>query len=624
MLLNYIKIAWRNLLRNRVYALLNVAGLALGLACALLVFWFVRFQTTFDKYHSTIDRIYQVTTEFRFDGSSYSRGVPPPMWKAMRTELPDLTTALCIGAYDVQLATLDGAGKLLNKFKEEGMKTAYVQPEYFAIFDYTWQVNEAQRALSKPNTIVLSEGMAEKFFGKTDPIGKIIRLENQLNLEVTGVVSNPRPNSDLTFEFFISFATLEAHPEYSYGGPGLDHWGGVNSNTYCFTLLPPSIWPERVYKQLEQLNIKYHGKDARSYRHHLVPFVEMHHSEIYYGTVPMKWIWIVAAIGFLLIITACFNFINMATAQALGRSREVGVRKSVGGTRTQVFGQFLIETTLITLLALVLGIAMASSLLPHIGDWLDQPNVWPVVVHWADPVLWVFLGGLLLVVVLLAGSYPGLILAGFRPVAALKGGISARQIGGVPVRRGLIVFQFVLIQLLVICTLVVNNQVDYMLNKSVGYETKGIVQIPVPAPDKVNQETFRQRLLDIPGVDNATFCLFMPTDNSNNNTNFSFDTRQKDEVWQINTKNADHHFIETFGLTLVAGQNIPPSDTVRGYLINEKVVERLGLKAPSEAIGKNLTVWGITAPIYGVLKNWNNTSLQNDIDPIAVFSYKDN
>jgi putative ABC transport system permease protein len=226
-------------------------------------------------------------------------------------------------------------------------------------------------------------------------------------------------------------------------------------------------------------------------------------------------------------------------------------------------------------------------------------------------------------VVLLAGSYPGLILAGFRPVSALKGGVTARQIGGMSVRRGLIVSQFVLIQLLVICTLVVNNQVDFMLNKSVGYETKGIVDIPVPAPDKVNQTTFRERLLAIPGVADATFCLFMPTDNSNNTTNFSFDTRQKDEVWQINTKNADHHYVEAFGLTLVAGKNIPPSDTVRGYLINEKAVERLGLKAPAEAVGKNLTVWGITAPIYGVLKDWNNSSFQNEIDPIAVFTYKD-
>ncbi|WP_247233123.1 ABC transporter permease [Telluribacter sp. SYSU D00476] len=624
MILNYFKIAWRNLLRNQTYALLNIGGLSLGLACALLVFWFIRFQTTHDDYHTNIDRIYQVTTEFRFDGSSYSRGVPTPMWKAMRTELPKLTTGMCLGAYDLLLATLDANGKPQKKFKEEGPKSAYVQPEYFSIFDYTWQVGNAKQALSKPNTIVLSERMAEKYFGKENPIGKIIRLENQLDLEVTGIVGNPRENTNLPYEFFVSFETLPANPKFRHGGSDLEHWGGVNSNTFCFTLLPENVSAAYVQKQLEMINKKYHGEnDYKSYFHHLVPFREIHHSETYYGSMPMKWIWIMGAIGLFLIVTACFNFINMATAQAMRRSKEVGVRKSIGGTKSQVFVQFLIETTLITLAAMVVGLGIAASILPNASEWLEQPGAWPTSVAWSDAMLWLFLAGLLVVVVLLAGSYPGLILAGFRPVLALKGSVTTRHIGGMSVRRGLIVFQFVLIQLLVICTLVVNNQVDFMLNKSVGYETKGIVQVPIPAPDKINQATFRERLLTIPGVADASFCLFMPTDQSANTTNFRYDTRQKDEVWQISTKNADHNYIKTFGLQLVAGQNIPQSDTTRGYLINEKAVERLGLKSPNEALGKTLRVWGKPAPIYGVLKNWNNTSFQNDIDPIAIFTWKD-
>jgi ABC-type antimicrobial peptide transport system permease subunit len=162
-----------------------------------------------------------------------------------------------------------------------------------------------------------------------------------------------------------------------------------------------------------------------------------------------------------------------------------------------------------------------------------------------------------------------------------------------------------------------------MMNKSVGYKTEGIAEITIPTPDKINQTTFRQRLLNIPGVEDASFFLFSPTTNSNNTTNFRFDTRQKDEIWQMNTKNADHHYIDTYGLTLIAGKNIPPSDTVQGYLVNEKVVERLGVKNPEDIIGKNLRVWGIDAPIYGVLKNWNNASFEQEISPIAVFTYKD-
>jgi putative ABC transport system permease protein len=620
MLKNYITIAWRNLRRNSLYALLNVAGLSIGLACALIVFWFIRFQTTHDHFHSKIDRIYQITTEFHFDGVGYSRGVPTPMWKAMRTELPENISSMCIEKYDAFLAALDNSGKAIKKFKEEGPTLAFVHPEYFSIFDSHWQIGNPKSALSKPNAVVLSENVARKYFGKENAIGKIIRLENQVNLEVTGIVDNIPDNTDMPYEFFVSYETLIANPDYRYGGSGLDNWGGVNSNTYCFTLLPENGNVKHVEKQMVALNKKYHGDDYKSYVHPVLPYKEMHHSETYYGMMPMKWIWFMSAIGIFLIVTACFNFINMATAQALRRSKEVGVRKAVGGTRSQVFIQFMTETALITLASLVIGLLIAALIMPQINQWLDQPGAWPKAINWADGLLWIFLAALFCVVILLAGSYPGGILAGFKPVLALKGSVSTRQIGGISLRRGLIVFQFVLIQLLVICTLVVNNQVDFMLSHSIGYETKGIAEIQIPTPGKINQATFRQRLMQIPGISDASFCHFLPTTTSNNTTNLRFDTRQKDEVWQVNTKTADNNYAQTFGLEFVAGKNIPLSDTTRGYLINEKVVERLGFKNPNDAIGKNLKISDVTAPIYGVLKNWNNNSLKCGIDPVAIFT----
>lgn len=620
---NYIIIAWRNLLRNRLYALLNVAGLSIGLACSLIVFWFIRFQTSFDHDHSKIDRIYQITTEFHSDGVGYSRGVPAPMYKAMAAEFPQYKSSMCIEKYDAFIAVLDNGGKVIKKFKEEGPELAFVQPDYFSIFDINWQVGDPKKSLEKPNTIVISEKMAKKYFGSENPIGRVIRYENQLDLEVTGVVDNVEENTDLPYQLYVSFQTLPANPKFRYGGSGLENWGGVNSSTYCFLLIPENVDVNGVKKQMVALNKKYHGTDYKFYRQPLIAFSEMHHSENYNGSMPMKWIWIMSVIGMFLIVTACFNFINMATAQALRRSKEVGVRKAVGGTRSQVFIQFITETALITFTALIFGLALALFVVPNINTWLDQPGVWPAHIRWGDGLLWAFLVGVFIVVVFLAGSYPGGILAGFRPVLALKGNVSSRTVGGISLRRGLIIFQFILIQLLVICTLVVNNQVDFMLSRSVGYETKGIVQIPIPTPDKVNQETFRQRLMEIPGITNASFCLFLPTTNSNNTSNFRYDTRQKDELWGINTKNADNHYVETFGLTFLAGENIPMSDTIRGYLVNERVLERLGVKDPKDAIGKNLKVWEVTAPIYGVLKNWNNGTFKNGIDPIVIFSYRD-
>lgn len=623
MLQNYLKITWRNLRRNRVYALLNIVGLSLGITCGLLVFWFIRFHTTHDAFHKNIDQVYLVSTEFHFDGTSYSRGTPPPAWKAVRDETSALAATICIEGYERLMALIDANGRPTKKFKEgPGAKLAFVAPDYFKVFDYQWQVGNAT-SLRKPNTLVISKRMAEKYFGEDDPIGRIIKLENELNLEVTGIVNDPPNNSDLPYEFFVSFATLENNRKFVYGGPDLDTWSGVNSNTFCYALLPQGISQARFQKEVDAINKKYHGKDYKSYNHPVVKYRELHHSERYYGPVPYKWIYIMATIGVFLIATACFNFINMATAQAMRRAKEVGIRKAVGGQRIQVFFQFISETGVITAIALVLGFALATFALPSLNKWLSIGGGWPNKVSWDDSTLWTFVIGLFILVVFLAGSYPGLILAGFRPVAALKGGISQQQAGGLNIRRSLIVVQFVLIQLLVICTLVINGQVNFMMNKSVGYETKGVVEIGIPSPEKINQTTFRERLLGIPGVKDASFCMFSPTTNSSNTTNFRFDTRQKDEIWQINTKNADNHYVDTYGLTLVAGKNIPQSDTVQGYLINEKVVEKLGVKDPEQIVGKKLRVWGIEAPIYGVLKNWNNASFEQDIAPIAVFTYKD-
>ncbi len=621
MIKNYIKIAWRNLLRNRLYTLLNIAGLSLGLCCALIVFWFIRFQTTHDHYHKDIDRIYQVTSEFHSDVTGYSRGVPVPMWKALRTEFPEATTSICIERYDPFIAVLNSEGKIVKKFEEEGPLLAYVQPEFFSIFDFPWKVGNPKESLGKPNTIVISEEMSRKYFGNENPIGRQLKLYNQLTLEVTGLMGDLPDNTNMPYAFLVSFETLAANPTFGYGGSGLENWGGVNSSTYVFMKIPEHTDIHSIESQMDGLNKKYHGADNKFYAHPILAYKDIHHSERYNGGMPMKWIWVMAAIGIFIIVTACFNFINMATAQALKRSREIGVRKAVGGTKGQVFSQFMLETAMITFISMAGGFLLAVLLLPHISDWIGQPGTWPKDIAWNDPILWSFLGALFILVVLFAGSYPGAILSGFKPVLALKGNIGTRQVGGISLRRALIVFQFALIQLLVICTLVVNNQVDYMLTKSVGYETKGIVSVPVPSPEKINLTTFRQRLMQIPGIENVSVCQFAPTSNSNNTSNPLFENREKEEIWQINTKTGDKHYIETYGLELVAGQNIPESDTIRGFLINEKAVEKLGFRDPKEVLGKNMKLWGTTAPIYGVLKNWNNTSFQNGVDAVAVFSY---
>ncbi|TAE19354.1 MAG: ABC transporter permease [Bacteroidetes bacterium] len=566
MLKNYFLVALRNVMRNRVYTFLNVFGLALGIACGLIAFWFIRFQTSYDSFHENKDRIFQVTTLFIADKPYPNRGVPPPMSEAVRKEMPNLKASMCVERSGRLLAVLDANGKVSKKFQSDSTSGAFIEPHYFEIFTFPWLVGKYS-SMGKPDKIALSEKLAKKYFGKENPIGKVIRLDNEINLEVVGIFANIAENTELRHEFYISFETLKSHKEYEYGGPPIKSWGGVNSNTYCYALFPQHVSLATMKPQMDALTKKYHPKEYKTFQHYFVPFRDIHFIEDYQNNViPVRWLWIMASIGAFLILTACFNFINMATAQAMRRAKEVGVRKAIGGSNSQIFYQFMTETGIIVFFALVIGIGLGALVLPNMNVWL-KINLWASSVQWADGIMWLLLVCLFVVVTALAGTYPALVLAGFKPIIALKGSVSTRQIGGVSLRRILIVFQFVWIQLLLICMLIINQQMTFMQTADVGYNKSGVVTINIPQPQKLQQETFRQRMMQIKGIENLSFCLFTPTANSMNTTNIRYHTRPKDEIWSISTKPYDIHFLDTYGLKLVAGTNIPKSDTLNGYLV---------------------------------------------------------
>ncbi|TAE75188.1 MAG: ABC transporter permease [Bacteroidetes bacterium] len=627
MLKNYIIVALRNLLRNRTYTALNVLGLALGLACGMIIFWFIRFQTTHDNFHPNLDKIYQVTTEFKRDGSNHSDAVPPPMSSALTTEMPEFKNTSHVAMFGMLHTVMSKDGKPLKKFRDDKTKGSFVHKEFFEIFNFPWKEGNIS-SLSKPNTIALTEKLATKYFGNENPMGRIIKYDNQLDMEVVGIVKNLPENTDLKDEYYMSFKTLEANKKYRYGGPPITEWGGVRSGFFCFLLIPKNVDNKSIEKRLVALKNKYRDKQgAKENDYHIAPYKTMRFNERYNAnsvSILKNAIWIMAGIGFFLIVTACFNFINMATAQSLRRAKEVGIRKSIGGTKAQIFIQFMTETSIITFLALLLGFGLANLILPNINDWLGGENAfWQTKVVWTDMMMWTMIIVSFFMVNILAGTYPALILANFRPIVALKGSISSRQIGGVSLRRLLIIFQFILIQLLVICTLIMNNQFTYMMNTDVGYNIKGKLYFNIPNPEKINStEDFRQRLLKIAGVERASLCGFMPTDGWQNTNNHSFDNRKEDERWSVSTKNADSHYIETFDLKLVAGKNFPQADTTSGFLVNEKYVEKLGLASPNEIVGKDIKVWGRKRKVYGVLKNWYTTSVKEDIQPVAIFSEK--
>jgi putative ABC transport system permease protein len=332
-----------------------------------------------------------------------------------------------------------------------------------------------------------------------------------------------------------------------------------------------------------------------------------------------KNLWVLSFIGLFLIITACVNFINLATAQALNRSKEVGVRKTLGSLRLQLFWQFITETGLITVIATGIAYGLSWLALPYVNDWFGIHISLDILGGWQLPLFMLLLAVL---VTFFSGSYPGIILSGFKPVQAIKGKLSQQSVGGLNTRRGLIVAQFTISQVLIIGMIVVMGQMKYAKQSDLGFNKDGIVMIPYAAgADSTAAETLRNRFAAIPGVEKVSLCFTAPLDNTGWATSMQFDNRAEAEASRVNFKAGDATYLSTFDLKLVAGRNFFPSDTVREYVVNETMLAKLGLRSPNEILGKILRVDRLTAPVVGVVKDFHDRSFHEDINAVCISSH---
>ncbi len=605
----------RNLKRNRVYAAINVLGLALGITCGILIFTLVSYHLSFDTFHTKSDRIYRVVTEFRGqDGSGYTPGVPSPFAKAFREDYAFAEKVARIITFDNQLISIPLENEI-RKFQEE-RGVAFAEAEFFDILDFPFLEGDKNTALAAPNSAVITKNLATKYFGNANPIGKTIRLDNRIDLNVTGVLQDLPQNTDRRQEIYISNETLRSYAEWLT----TDQWGGVYSEAHCFVLLNKGVNPAEVEKAFRPLAEKYHGEDADGYWYHLQPIADMHFNPDYNGYVEKRNLWALALVGLFLIITACVNFINLATAQALNRSKEVGVRKVLGSRPVQLFWQFIAETAVITAFSIIVAYLFAQLALPFLNE-LFNTNLTINLLQ--DAQLLGFLAALMVLVVFLAGSYPGMVIAGFRPALALKNRITQKHVGGFSLRRVLVVGQFAISQALIIGTIVIASQMNFSKQSDLGFNKDAVVMLPLPMTDQTKMSTLRSKLTQVSGVENVSFCFQAPASSSNNSTNVRFDNRPEDEPFSINTKAADDQYLSTFDLELAAGRNIFPSDTVREFLVNEAFVRRLGME-PEDVINKNLRVWGNDALIVGVVKDFHTYSFRANISPTCIMSSNDN
>ncbi len=617
---NYFKISWRNLSKNKAYTFINVSGLALSMACGILIFTLIQYHLSFDDFHKDSSRIYRFVTEAHRDVVNYNASVPPPLAKAFRTDYT-------FGEETANIVNLNGefvtvkAGNDIKTFKEEA-GFSFTEAGYFNIFNFPLLSGDKKTMLAQPNTAVITQRVAEKYFGRENPVNKMFNLEGRVPVKVTGVLANLPANTDQKAEIFISYATLKP-----YGNGWFmkdDSWGGISTELQCFVKLRPGVSAAEVEKALPAFVTKFRPKNRNVHHYKLQPLADVHFNARYGGVMEKRNLWILSFIALFIIVTACVNFINLATAQALKRSKEVGVRKVLGGMRSQLFWQFIGETALITAIGLAAAIGLSLLLLPYVNTLFSTQmdiNIFTNVR------LLLFLIGLVLVVTFFAGSYPGLILARFQPVAALKGKISGQNIGGFNTRRALIVTQFAISQILIIGMIVIGVQMHYSKDSDLGFDKDAVVMVPIGTDSTGGLlKPMKAQLQQIAGVQKVSVCGAAPSSESNWNTSARYDNRQEDEIFSLSIKAGDDQYVPTFGLELAAGRNLYPADSVREMLVNETFVRKLNLTSPQQVLGKTLAFNGSSAKgqIVGVVKDFHDRSFHSEINAVCICQYADN
>lgn len=618
MLRNYLKIALRNLRLQRVYTLLNVTGLTIGMAGGLLIFLFIRYHFSTDRHHTKFDRTFRVVTDLRLDDGSveYYPEAPLPMAKALRTDYPQVEQAAYLKMNRELTVSLTRSGQSRSFRFLEHKSTALVEPELFDILDYQWLRGNPKTALREPNSVVLTESWARKYFDDTDPMGQTLNLNHLTDAKVTGIVADPPKTTDTDINLFISIATLaKLDPDFNQ-----NDWGNLNTTDRVFVTLKNSHSVASLEAAMPALLKKGFGDMARYYQFHFQPLADVHFDvkRIVGGAIRLSLLWSLGLVGLFLVLTACINFVNLATAQSLRRSKEVGIRKTLGSTRWQLAGQFLLETGLIVLTATSLALLLTIVTLPVFNQWLSIN----LSLHLNAPTLG-FISLLIGIVIVLAGGYPAVIVSGFSPWAALTGRLSLRSGGSFSLRQSLIVLQFVICQALIVGALVVATQIRYMQHADLGFNKDNIVVVTLPNGQKSLRETFKHELMQYPDIKSVSASRRTPSSQLLYGGSFKFGGKAEWEKSSLLERVADSDYLKTYGLHLVAGRNIVPSDTIQEYLVNEAFLKKLNIRNPKQIIGQKLQYYlsPVPLPIVGVVKDFHLRSLHDDIKPCFIASY---
>jgi predicted permease len=625
MLKNFFLVAIREIRRNKVFALINILGLSIGISAALVIFLIVQHEFSYEHFWKDKNRIYRVVSNMHFPDQDFKNsGVCGPLIIAMRKEIPGIQESTHFWVedhYKVSLPTT--SNKQVVYKKQEHILLA--DDHYFKIFPYRWLAGKMETSLSDPNKVVLTESRAKLYFPNMSPtqtLGRLLIYNDTVSAVVSGVVQDLDEVTDFTFKEFISISTYAQEIKKNGG----DEWGSVTSASQFMLLLKPGVNPNTINKLLPAFR-KAHAKDQYlDTENFLEPLLDIHfnndfdnfdqragHKPTMYG--------LLAVAAFLLLL-GCINFINLTTAQSARRAKEIGIRKTMGGSKSQLVLQFLGETFLITVFATIVSIGLTPWLLRVFSDFI------PDGLHFDFSIqnkLFLFIPLLIIVVSLCAGFYPAIILSKYKPALVLKNfafantSASRRSL----VRKALTVSQFIIAQFFIIATVMVGKQIQYTLNKDLGFRKDAIINFSAPLnyekPDN-KQFVLQQKLKSIPGIQAMSLAGSPPASTNTAIQTMKFKKDGKEIETSVEIKNADTNYLSLYRIKLLYGRNLEQSDTTKEYLVNEAYARFLGFHNPADIVGKSVEHGKWKVPIVGLVADVHTKSLHQSIHPVAFTS----
>jgi putative ABC transport system permease protein len=623
MLKNYIKVALRNLWKNKAFSAINIIGLASGLAVCLLIVLYVVDELSYDKWNRNADRIYRLDADIFFNNTSAIFAVAPdPLAPTLKRDFPEIEEEVRINNQSDILVKKDNQNV-------QDHKAAFADSTFFKVFTVPMIAGDPKTALKEPNSIVIDETTAKKYFNSTDVLGKTLVVDNTNYCKITGIIKDIPKQSHFHFHF-IRPKTTNVN----------DSW--LSNNTFNYVMVRPGVTQEKLQKDVDATIKNYLGRELEAQLHaslkdltqkgghfiyHAMPLTGIHlHSDKSYeieANGDITYVYIFSVIAVFILLIACVNFMNLSTARSANRAKEVGIRKVAGSLRSHLITQFLTESVLLSFFSLVLAIGIAALLLPLFNQLAEKEmSVATLFSTWLFPVMI----GLVFLVGCVAGSYPAFYLSAFQPIDVLKGKI-AKGFKSSWLRSGLVVFQFTISIILIIGTIVIYNQLDYIRSRKIGYNRDQIFVLHNAWYLDKQIHTFRNELLNIPGVSNATISGDLPTSPDFDNEGWFRDaTMDPTKAVVLTNFYVDDNYLPTLGMHMAQGRNFSkdfPTDSV-GVILNEAAVKALGLKDPLKGIlyrpnFNNSSFNGsIAYHVIGVVKNFNFSSMHQNVGPLII------